>query len=93
MSLYKTKIDRINYLCNGYKKNGGGKCPNPGKCKKFHPKKLCSKASSCNKLICPFLHLSEYYIPDTCILSSVDLKNQYLEFHNNISYIYKILDD
>ena len=94
MSIYKNKINRINYLCDGYKKNGGGECPNPGRCKKFHPKRLCSKANSCNKLICPFLHFSDYYITDKCISCNIDLKNEFLEINNkNISYIYKILDD
>ena len=55
------KNDIIN-LCDGYKKNGMGTCPNPYKCKKFHPRKFCSKSYSCNKNFCPFLHHKEYYI-------------------------------
>lgn len=57
-----SKKNDIVDLCDGYKKNGIGTCHNPYKCKKFHPRKFCSKGYSCSKKLCPFLHHKDYYI-------------------------------
>ena len=55
------KISAADILCEGFSKSGTGKCPYPNNCRKFHPRKYCSKGKSCNKNICLFLHDKEYY--------------------------------